>query len=249
MTIFEKFFRPAFFLLDAERAHRFAINLLKANLVPPARTNYEPALGTVVWGQKFNNPIGLAAGFDKNATATNNLCKLGFGFIETGTATPRAQAGNPRPRLFRLSEDDAIINRLGFNNEGIEPYSKRLKEIKRKALTTVIGSNIGRNKDSTDAILDYVKGVRSVGEYSDYIVVNVSSPNTSGLRELQNKNSLEKLLAAVVEEREKLSLRPPIVLKIFGNHKTTKGDGFSTAYQSFLTLSGNYSMHFIQPLA
>ena len=214
MTIFERIIRPALFLLDPEQAHYLAIMLLKANLVPPAKMNYEPILDSVVWGQRFNNPIGLAAGFDKNATAITNLCKLGFGFIETGTATPRAQPGNPGPRMFRLSEDDAIINRLGFNNEGQGLYGKRLQYFKKKGLNTVVGANIGKNKDSIDAASDYVMGVRSVAEFADYIVVNISSPNTPGLRELQIESNLERLIAAVLEEREKSPQQPPIILKI-----------------------------------
>ena len=156
------------FKLDAEKAHVLAITMLKANLVPPAKTTNEDVLSTEIWGQKIKNPIGLAAGFDKNAAAICNLSKLGFGFIEVGTVTPQPQVGNPRPRMFRLEEDDAIINRLGFNSEGLEVFRKRLQARKKKGLETVVGANIGMNRDTSDEASDFVKGVRSVSEFEDY---------------------------------------------------------------------------------
>ena len=135
-------------MLDAEKAHDIAIQLLKSNLIPPAKTELDPTLSSRIWGHEFSNPIGLAAGFDKNAAAVSNLCKLGFGFIEVGTVTPRPQDGNPKPRLFRLSDDDAIINRLGFNNEGLETFKEHLKAQKISDYKTVVGANIGKNKNT-----------------------------------------------------------------------------------------------------
>ena len=214
MTIYERIIKQALFKLDAEKAHVLAITCLKANLVPPANVVNESFLTSVIWGQKFDNPIGLAAGFDKNATAIGNLSKLGFGFIEVGTVTPRPQFGNPRPRMFRLEEDDAIINRLGFNSEGLEVFRKRLQAQKKRSLNTVVGANIGMNRDTSEGISDYVMGIRSVSEFADYIVVNISSPNTPGLRELQNQGILENLIGKILEERERASHQPPVVLKI-----------------------------------
>lgn len=209
-------------MMDAERVHNFAIQLLKANLIPPAKVEYDPSLRSYALGHEFSNPIGLAAGFDKNAVAVSNLCKLGFGFIEVGTVTPKSQDGNPKPRLFRLPADDAIINRLGFNNDGLELFKERLKVLKKRANNTIVGANIGKNKDTTEAKVDYVKGVQAVAEFADYITVNISSPNTPGLRDLQKKNSLRKLLAAVLEEKEKSLRRPPVVVKISPDLETNE---------------------------
>ncbi len=201
-------------MLDAEKAHNIAIQLLKANLVPPAKAELDPSLSSRLWGHEFSNPLGLAAGFDKNAVAVSNLCKLGFGFIEVGTVTPRPQDGNPKPRLFRLSDDDAIINRLGFNNEGLETFKEHLKALKNSHYKTVVGANIGKNKDTINANADYIKGVQTVGEFADYITINISSPNTPGLRDLQKKNTLRQLLESVLEENGKSLRRPPILVKI-----------------------------------
>jgi len=201
-------------MLDAEKAHYIAIQLLKSNLVPPAKTEFDPTLSSRVWGHEFSNPIGLAAGFDKNAAAVSNLCKLGFGFIEVGTVTPRPQDGNPKPRLFRLSDDDAIINRLGFNNEGLETFKEHLKAQKISDYKTVVGANIGKNKNTINANADYIQGVKTVAELADYITVNISSPNTPGLRDLQKKNTLRQLLESVLEENGKSLRRPPILVKI-----------------------------------
>ena len=204
MTIFKRFIRPALFSLEAEKSHNLVIRLLKSNLVPAVKAIDDPILSSVVFGRQFQNPIGLAAGFDKNAAAISNLYRLGFGFIEVGTVTPRPQSGNLKPRLFRLSEDDAIINSLGFNSEGLEVFRKRLNIYKENSVDSIVGANIGKNKDTIDAASDYVTGVRLVAEFADYIVVNISSPNTPGLRDLQKKSNLQHLLGAVLEERAKL---------------------------------------------
>jgi dihydroorotate dehydrogenase len=199
--------RPLVFALDAERAHRATINALWA--VPASRPPEFPAsLHSRVAGIDFASPVGLAAGFDKNAEVPEEMLNLGFGFVEVGTLTPRAQSGNPRPRLFRLREDRAIINRLGFNNDGQPAAFDRL--LRCTHVHGVIGVNVGANKDSEDRIADYVSGVRSMGEVARYITINISSPNTPGLRGLQEEGALDDLLAAVAEVRS----RVPVFLKV-----------------------------------
>src|SRR4051794_22825303 len=198
--------RPALFALDAERAHRLTIAALRLS---PARRPLapDPMLAAQVAGLSYPNPVGLAAGFDKDAEAFAPLLGLGFGFVEVGTLTPRAQAGNPRPRLFRLAEDRAAINRMGFNNGGFEAAKARLG--RRRG---IVGVNIGANKDSADRIADYAAGVRAMAGVADYLTVNVSSPNTPGLRALQDRAALDELLAAVMEARAERG--PPIFLKV-----------------------------------
>jgi len=214
VSLYQWLIRPVLFQLDAELSHELALAVLKRNLVPSPAPLIDEALKTEAFGLTFQNPVGLAAGFDKNAIATKNLRRMGFGFIEVGTVTPRPQPGNPKPRLFRLREDQAIINRLGFNNLGLDAFVSRLEISKSETGYCPIGANIGKNKDTEDAVEDYVLGVRAVAEIADYIVVNVSSPNTPGLRDLQAKSHLEHLVAAVMEERESGSTRPPLLLKI-----------------------------------
>ena len=199
--------RPFAFALDAERAHRLAIAALKAMPVrrPP---DYPQSLHSRVAGIDFACPVGLAAGFDKNAEVPEEMLTLGFGFVEVGTVTPRAQAGNPKPRLFRLREDRAVINRMGFNNDGQPAAFDRLSQCHH--VHGVIGVNVGANKDSADRIADYVAGVRSMREVARYITVNISSPNTPGLRGLQDQGALDELLAAVAGVRSDR----PIFLKV-----------------------------------
>jgi dihydroorotate dehydrogenase len=208
-------FRKALFALPAECAHDLAIKALSLNLVP-AEPDYHPAsLKSRVFGLDFPSPIGLAAGFDKNAAAIANIQKQGFGFLECGTVTPRPQEGNPKPRLFRLEADQAIINRLGFNNKGLAVFVQNMEAAPRRV---PLGSNIGKNKDSEDALADYLEGLRRVYPVSDYITVNISSPNTVGLRDLQGKHRLEALLDGLLKEREQLSKEYgrtiPLLLKI-----------------------------------
>ena len=187
--------RPLVFALDAERAHRLTIRALRA--VPPGEPPKEDArLAVRVAGIDFPNPVGLAAGFDKDAEVPGQMLGFGFGFVEVGTLTPRPQPGNPKPRLFRLAEDRAVINRMGFNNGGFEA-AKGLLAGRRG----IVGVNIGANKESADRIADYVAGVRQMGPLADYLTVNVSSPNTPGLRALQDKGALAELLAAVAGAR------------------------------------------------
>ncbi len=196
------------FTIDAERAHRATIAALK--LLPPAgAAKPDPSLAMRVAGLDFPNPVGLAAGFDKDAEVFGKVLRLGFGFAEVGTLTPQPQEGNPRPRLFRLAEDRAVINRMGFNNGG---FGAALPRLGRRPRAGIVGINIGANKDSPDRIADYVSGVRIMAPLADYLTVNISSPNTPGLRGLQDKAALDELLAAVVEARS--GPNPPIFLKL-----------------------------------
>ncbi len=197
--------------LDPERAHGLALAALKAGLVPSGRPVAEPRLRTTLWGLEFANPLGLAAGFDKEAEAVDAALGLGFGFVEIGSVTPEPQPGNPRPRLFRLPEDGAVINRMGFNSRGLEVARANLERRRRRG---VVGINLGKNKTSQDAAADYRKGVVALGPLADYLVVNVSSPNTPGLRALQGRAPLADLLGAVKAARDGLERKPPLLLKI-----------------------------------
>src|SRR3954452_15430862 len=199
--------RPLAFALDAERAHRATIAALK--LAPKRKPPSFPAcLHTKLAGLDFPSPVGLAAGFDKDAEVPEQMLGLGFGFVEVGTLTPRPQAGNPKPRLFRLAEDRAVINRMGFNNAGQPAAFDRLQcEGHRRG---VIGVNVGANKDTSDRIADYVAGVRAMSPVADYLTANISSPNTPGLRGLQEEGALDELLAAIQEARS----GKPIFLKV-----------------------------------
>lgn len=198
--------------LPAEAAHRTTLSLLRCArpLIPAAQPD-DPRLAVSALGLQFPNPIGLAAGFDKDARVPDAMLKLGFGFVECGTVTPRPQTGNPRPRLFRLSEDDAVINRMGFNNAGAEAAAARLRSRPRSG---ILGINIGANKDSADRVADYGEGFAALAPYADYIAVNVSSPNTPGLRDLQARDELERLLTLLTSRRAQHKLALPILLKI-----------------------------------
>ena len=200
-------------LLDPEEAHGVAIRGLKAGLGPKETADDDPILATNLAGLALPNPIGLAAGFDKNAEVPDAMLRAGFGFAECGTVTPLAQEGNPRPRLFRLTADKGVINRLGFNNEGLEPFARRLAQRRRQG---VVGANIGANKESADRVEDYVKGLTRLWGLSDYFTVNISSPNTPGLRGLQTKAALEDLLGRLREARAGLKATGdyPVFLKV-----------------------------------
>ncbi|MCT2557910.1 quinone-dependent dihydroorotate dehydrogenase [Tsuneonella sp. YG55] len=198
---------PVLFTLGPERAHRLAIAALKAAPALPPPT--PGPLATTVAGIAFANPVGLAAGFDKDAEVPDAMLGLGFGFVEVGSITPRPQPGNPRPRLFRLAEDRAVINRMGFNNGGAGAAAARLARRKRRG---TIGINVGANKDSPDRIADYVSGIGTFAPLADYLTVNVSSPNTPGLRDLQSEGELAALLAAIAEART--AATPPVFLKV-----------------------------------
>src|SRR5579862_4458223 len=198
--------------LPAETAHRTTLSLLQfAAPLIPAATPDDPRLAVSALGLRFPNPIGLAAGFDKNARAPDAMLKLGFGFVECGTITPRPQTGNPRPRLFRLVEDDAVINRMGFNSEGAANAAARLKVRRRNG---IVGINVGANRNSADRIADYRSAFSTLAPFGDYVTVNVSSPNTPGLRDLQMRNDLTRLLDVLISERAAQARRVPILLKI-----------------------------------
>lgn len=207
MTFYE-LLRPLVFTLDAERAHRATIAAVK--LLPARAADFPPSLRSTVAGLDFPSPVGLAAGFDKDAAVPSQMLSLGFGFVEVGTLTPRPQQGNPRPRLFRLREDRAVINRMGFNNAGQQAALKRLA--KRDRSRGIVGINIGANKDSADRVGDYVQGLGSMGAFADYLTVNISSPNTPGLRALQGYGALDVLLSAIREQRS--AEGPPVFLKV-----------------------------------
>jgi dihydroorotate dehydrogenase len=209
---FYRWLGPLLFRLDPETAHRLALTALKLGLVPVPKPLEDPILSLKVWGRAFPNPLGLAAGFDKSAQVPAALLKLGFGFVEVGSVTPKPQQGNPRPRLFRLTKDRAVINRMGFNNDGAAQAAERL----RGRTGGIVGVNLGKNKESADAAADYAIGVRALAPLADYVVVNVSSPNTPGLRALQGRAPLAELLtkvrAALVETVPERT--PPLLLKI-----------------------------------
>lgn len=200
--------RPALFALDPEKAHALTIAALGA--LPSHRPVASGGpLATCVAGLDFPNPVGLAAGFDKDARVPDALLGRGFGFVEVGSITPRPQAGNPRPRLFRLARDGAVINRMGFNNHGLEEAHARLA---RRERTGIVGVNVGANKDAADRIADYVTGVRRMAGVADYLTINISSPNTPGLRNLQDRGALDALLSAIADARRDGD--PPIFLKV-----------------------------------
>ncbi len=204
---------PFLRLLDPETAHGVTLQALKSGAakLAPSSTD-DPALAIDVFGLHFSNPVGLSAGFDKNADVPDAMLRLGFGFVEVGSITPKPQPGNPKPRIFRFPQEQAVINRLGFNNEGHAPALRRLKA--RVGRGGILGVNLGANKDSENRQADYVLGVEVLGPYASYITVNVSSPNTPGLRAMQGKGELTRLIADVHAARLKLDNKPPVLLKI-----------------------------------
>ncbi len=204
------------FVFDPEIAHNLSITALKTGISPVCAPKPDPRLAQTVAGIRFENPVGLAAGYDKNAEVPDAMLKIGFGFTEVGTLTPKPQAGNDKPRLFRLVEDRAVINRFGFNNEGHDAAFRRL--VARRSNLGIVGVNIGANKDSADRIVDYVLGIRKFYSVATYFTVNISSPNTPGLRDLQARESLAALLSSVLaarnEEADRAGKRLPVFLKI-----------------------------------
>lgn len=203
MSLFYKMGTAVMRKLPAERAHNTTIKALKAGLGPVAIKTASPELVTMVGGLTLPNPVGLAAGFDKDCQVPDAMLAAGFGSVECGTVTPRPQAGNPKPRLFRLTEDEAVINRMGFNNGGLEVFKSRLE--KRQGKGGIVGANLGANKDSTDRVADYVTGLKALWGLSDYFTINISSPNTPGLRDLQNENAMDELLGRIAEARAELT--------------------------------------------
>ena len=205
--------RSLIFKIDPERAHFLAIQSLKLNLVSNIfdENKNDPILKTKLFNQNLDNPIGIAAGFDKNAEVYNPLFKLGFGFVEVGTVTPLKQYGNEKPRVFRLVEDQALINRLGFNNHGSDTILNRIKSNKKLG---VLGVNVGPNKDSNDRLNDYLIGLEKFSEVADYITINISSPNTENLRNFHDENKLKELLKSISEKKKQLKTEIPVAVKI-----------------------------------
>ena len=205
--------RSLIFKLDPETAHNLAIKSLKFNFVPNVleEDKNNPLFKTVMFNKDLENPIGMAAGFDKNAEVYNALFKLGFGFVEVGTITPLRQYGNPKPRVFRLAEDEALINRLGFNNLGSKNVVDRIKSNKQ---TGLLGINIGPNKDSVDRLGDYLDCFKTFHDVADYITINISSPNTEDLRSFHDQTKLNKLLETIEQEKKNLDLKIPIAVKV-----------------------------------
>jgi len=212
MSLIERAGLAALHRLDPERAHDISLKALAAGVVPlPGKPFTSPRLATRLAGIDLPNPIGLAAGYDKNARVITPLTRAGFGFVEVGAATPRPQPGNPRPRLFRLTEDRAIINRFGFNNEGAEAICARLA---RRPKGVPVGLNIGANKDSTDRAADFAHVASLAAPVTDFLTINVSSPNTEKLRDLQGARALAALIRGVLDARDASGARPPVFVKI-----------------------------------
>jgi dihydroorotate dehydrogenase len=221
---FDAFSLPLLRWFDPEDAHRLAIQGLR--LLPPMRPRPDdPKLAVRAFGLNFPNPIGMAAGFDKSAEVPDALLRLGFGFVEIGSVTPKPQAGNPRPRLFRLERDEAVINRMGFNNDGADAVLRRLAG--RAHLGGIVGVNVGANRDSADRVDDYVRMIETFAPVASYFTVNVSSPNTPGLRNLQQAAALDDLLAKVIDARERVRQNAgdtPVLLKIAPDLSLTELD-------------------------
>ncbi|CAC5357533.1 DHODH [Mytilus coruscus] len=218
----EKFYKeyvmPFFQLFDAETSHKMAVKAAKYKLVPKSKIPPHPVLASRVFDRDFPSPVGLAAGFDKDGEAVDGMLKMGFSFVEVGSVTPNPQPGNEKPRVFRLKEDKAVINRYGFNSEGHDKVYNRLKvrEVEPPVVVPgIMGVNLGKNKTSSYPVEDYVQGVRKFGKVADYLVINISSPNTPGLRAMQGKDMLDMLLEKVLSERDHIRGRkPPLLVKI-----------------------------------
>jgi dihydroorotate dehydrogenase len=214
IELLDRLARPFLYALDPEDAHRLAIRMLQIAPMPPAAPD-DGRLAMRVFGLNFPNPIGIAAGFDKHAEVPDALLRAGFGFVEVGTVTPRPQPGNPRPRLFRLDADHAVINRLGFNSEGADVVLRRLAA--RAKAGGIVGINVGANKDASDRVADYVRLIERFATVASYVTVNISSPNTPGLRDMQHASVLDDLLARVMDARERVTKNAgptPVLLKI-----------------------------------
>lgn len=203
--------RDSLLKMDPETAHGATITALRLGLAPVQERADPPELKTALAGLELSNPIGMAAGFDKNGEVPRPLSAMGFGMVEVGTVTPRPQSGNAKPRLFRVPGAEGVINRMGFNNDGHEAVFERLRDVR---IASALGVNIGANKDSPDFVADYVQGVARFAEIADYLTVNISSPNTPGLRDLQQSEALKRLLDAVLKARSKANIRVPLFLKL-----------------------------------
>lgn len=207
---------PLLRLLNPEKAHDLTLWGLEHGLGPKVNAEGDPILAIDLWGRSFDNPIGLAAGFDKNAAVVGPAFGLGFGFVEIGSVTPRPQPGNPKPRIFRLPEDRGVINRLGFNNLGMDIAAQHLRKWRETPLPGPLGVNLGKNKATQEAVADYLTGASALGGFADYLVINVSSPNTPGLRALQGRDELDQLISAIQASLQESfgEKAPPLVLKV-----------------------------------
>ena len=217
MTQLYSALRPLIFLLDPEVAHSIIIKFLRLGFFVPEKTKYDPILKTDLWGKTFLSPLGLAAGFDKNAEAVPAMLGQGFSFVEVGSITPQKQIGNVKPRLFRLVNDRAVINRMGFNNDGHRTILTRIRKLRQQKVQGLIGINLGKNKNGRDPFSDYAEGIRLFAEYADYLVINISSPNTPGVRALQAKENLDRLLSHAKNALSEIAAQcrpPPLLLKI-----------------------------------
>ncbi len=216
---FDRLVLAALYRLEPEAAHNLALWVLEHGLAGHRRISDDPILTTALWGLTFRNPVGLAAGFDKDARVIDAILNLGFGFVEAGTVTPLPQPGNPKPRLFRLEEDRGVINRLGFNSGGVDAFVERLKKRQaRPRAAGIVGANVGKNKTTEDGAADYAIGIEKVAPFADYLVCNISSPNTPGLRALQARAPIEDLLTRALAARARAlsndARLPPLVVKI-----------------------------------
>lgn len=222
--------REVLLSMDPERAHRATIAALRLGAVPAPEVPDPPALATEFAGLSVPNPLGMAAGFDKDAEVAAPLCEIGFGFVEAGTVTPRPQSGNPRPRVFRLESAEAVINRLGFNSAGHEAAAERLRGRRTGA---TVGLNLGANAKSDDFVADFVTGVARFAPLADYLTVNISSPNTPGLRDLQAAEALKRLLGEVLAERSRAATRVPVFLKLAPDLDETEMDAIAAVVANF----------------
>lgn len=231
MSLYRALLRPAIFRLDPERMHALSIRALQSGMLPACAPLSAACLRVRLAGLEFPNPVGLAAGFDKNAEVPDAILAQGFGFAEVGTVTPRPQAGNPRPRIFRLTRDEAVINRLGFNNEGHARAIERLNA--RRGRPGIVGVNVGANKDSPDFAADYVQGLETFHDVASYFTANISSPNTPGLRNLQGRDALGELLRRLLGRRDELAaakgVAKPVFLKIAPDLDNAAMDGIAVA--------------------
>lgn len=206
--------KPLLHAMDAETAHRATIAGLKTGLYPACPAQDDKRLAVSLFGRTFSNPVGLAAGFDKNAEVIAPMLKMGFGFVEAGTVTPKPQGGNPRPRVFRDPAHEAVINRMGFPNEGLNEFRRNVARFRAGRADGIVGLNIGMNKEQTDPAQDYTLLIRALGEYADYLTINISSPNTPGLRNLQEPEFLKPLLNELIAARDALDNKPPLLVKL-----------------------------------
>lgn len=240
--------RPFLFLLDPEFAHVMTIKMLGLGLGPRFTEKDDPVLSTRVFGLDFPNPIGLAAGLDKQAEVVDEFMRFGFGTLEVGTVTPRPQPGNPKPRMFRVKQLKALINRFGFNSVGADVFAERMKAWRAKTNRTrnPVGINIGFNKDSTNHVADYIADYRKVAPYADYIVINVSSPNTPGIRDYQDRERLSALLDSIKTLRESQNSQTPVLLKIAPDLSEAQLEGIASVVMSMNTESGGIQSGAVQ---